>query len=241
MSTNEASKAAVLNRLGERVPTVAQIELALGRQRYTYEAGRVFVRAIDNPKYVASASPFKPGRFGPPLEMANDDNTLPFTWLYCAADALVATWESRLVLNNFGPGSGFHITRRAEEIGVLASIRFPRPLSLWNLGEDHSSRLGFQDAISERDHRTCQLFGVRLREAMLMKPLIERPDGFAYPSHRVKGYPALALADWAAKELFEGAKIEVERFVDSEIYARFQSDPMRTEPPDLDAPGVRDH
>jgi hypothetical protein len=56
-----------------------------------------------------------------------------------------------------------------------------------------------------------------------------------HPSHRVKGYPALALADWAAKDLFEGAEIAIERFVDSEIYARFRDDSMRTDPPDLDA------
>jgi hypothetical protein len=167
--------------------------------------------------------------------MVGDDGKLPFTWVYCATDSLVAAWESRMVLNNFGPGSGFHITRNAEELGVLASIRFMRPLLLWNLGEDHSSRLGFQDAISERDHEACQLFGMRLREAMLMKAPPERPDGFVYPSHRVKGYPALALADWAAKDLFEGAEIAIERFVDSEIYARFRDDPMRTAPPDLDA------
>jgi hypothetical protein len=139
------------------------------------------------------------------------------------------------VKNNRGAGNGFHITRKADEVGVIASIRFPRPLVLWNLGEDHSSRLGFQDAISERDHEACQWFGLRMREAMLLKPASERPDGFVYPSHRVKGYPALALADWAAIDLFDGADVTIERFVDSEIYARFDADSMRTAPPELDA------
>jgi hypothetical protein len=235
MSKNEESKVAQLLRLDGKVPTAAQIYQALRAQRYSYEPERAFVRAVDNPKYVATASPFRPGRFGPLPEMVGGDGKLPFTWVYCATDSLVAAWEGRMVLNNFGPGSGFHITRKAEELGVLMSIRFVRPLLLWNLGAAHSSRLGFQDTISERDHEACQLFGVRLREAMLMQSATERPDGFVYPSHRVKGYPALALADWAAKELFEGAEIAIERFVDSEIYARFRDDPMRTDPPDRDA------
>ncbi|MGF6727677.1 hypothetical protein P3T43_007069 [Paraburkholderia sp. GAS41] len=118
---------------------------------------------------------------------------------------------------------------------MLASIQFAKPLVLWNLGEDHSSRLGIQDPISERDHETCQHLGLQMREAMLMKPLGERPDGFAYPSHRVKGCPALALADWAAPDLFAGAQISIARFRESEIFARFRDDPMCTAPPELDA------
>ena len=179
MPKHEESEVTQRLRLDAKVPTAAQIYQALAAQRYTYDQARAFVRAVDNPKYVATASPFRSGRFGPPLEMVGADGKLPFTWVYCATDKLVAVWESRFVLNNFGPGSGFHITRMAKEFGVLATIRFPRPLLLWNLGEDHSSRLGFQDAISERDHEACQLFGVRLREAMLMTSRADRPDGFA--------------------------------------------------------------
>jgi len=235
MSGNEQPKVIRLLRLNGKVPTAARIFEALQAQRYTYEPERLFVRAVNNPKYIATASPFRPGRFGPPPEMAGEDGKLPFTWVYCATDSLVAAWESRLVLNNFGPGSGFHIPRLAEANGVLASIRFARPLLLWNLGADHSSRLGFQDAISERDHEACQLFGMRLREAMLMKAPADRPDGFVYPSHRVKGHPALAVADWAVGDLFDGADVTLQRFVDSEVYGRFLADRMRTEPPDLDA------
>jgi hypothetical protein len=217
------------------IPTAKQIFKALGEQNYTYEVDKVFVRAVDDPRYIGTASPFKAHRFGPPIESITDEGRLPFTWVYLGMDSLVAAWESQLVKNNRGAGNGFHITRKADEVGVIASIRFPRPLVLWNLGEDHSSRLGFQDAISERDHEACQWFGLRMREAMLLKPASERPDGFVYPSHRVKGYPALALADWAAIDLFDGADVTIERFVDSEIYARFDADSMRTAPPELDA------
>lgn len=236
MSEHKESKVGLSLQVDERVPTTAQILQALRGQSYSYEVDRVFVRAVTNPKHVATASPFVPGRFGPPPEAANVGERLPFTWVYMGMDSLVSAWESRLVLNNRGPGSGFHITRRAEEEGVLAYVRFARPLLVWNLGEDHSSRLGFHDPISEGDHVACQLFGERLREAMLMMPASGRPDGFVYPSHRVKGSPALALADWAAEELFASAEVVVTRFVDSEIYARFRDDSMRTEPPDRDAP-----
>ncbi|WP_186159527.1 RES domain-containing protein [Burkholderia gladioli] len=236
MSEHKQSEVERSLRVDERIPTTAQILQALRGQRYSYEVDRVFVRAATNPKYIPTASPFLPGRFGPAPETAGADQRLPFTWLYLGIDSLVAAWEGRLVLNNRGPGTGFHITRRAEEEGLLALIRFTRPLQLWNLGEDHGSRLGVHDMISEGDHAACQLFGEGLREAMLMMPSAERPDGFVYPSRRVKGYPALALADWAAKELFESAEVVITRFVESEIYARFRDDSMRTDPPVRDAP-----
>jgi hypothetical protein len=69
-------------------------------------------------------------------------------------------------------------------------------------------------------------------------PHENRPDGFAYPSRRVRGMPALALGDWAAPDLFEQADVTIEAFVGSDIYAYFIGDVMRTEPPDLDAPAA---
>jgi hypothetical protein len=235
MSKIKQSKTERLLPVKEKVPTTAQILKALRGQCYTYEVDRVFVRAVTNPKYIPTASPFLPGRFGPAPEMTGADQRLPFTWLYLGMDSLVAAWEGRLVLNNRGPGTGFHITRRAEAEGLLASIRFPRPLRLWNLGEDHSSRLGVHDTINEGEYAACNLLGERIREAMLMMPAIERPDGFVYPSRRVKGSPALALADWAASELFGSAEVEITRFVESEIYVCFRDDAMRTDPPEPDA------
>src|SRR5579864_1994690 len=153
-----------------------------------------------------------------------------------ARDSLVASWESQVILNNRGAGNGFHITRKASERGVIARIRFKRHLVLWNLGEDHSNRLGIHDIISSSDHEACQWLGLRLREAMLQLPAGDRPDGFVYPSRRVRGAPALALGDWAAADLFAYADVTIEAFVGSEIHAYFMGDPMRTDPPDLDAP-----
>jgi hypothetical protein len=235
MSENKQSQTERLLLVERKVPTTAQILKALRGQNYTYEGNRIFVRAVANPKHVATASPFVPGRFGPSPGSADTDLRLPFTWLYLAMDSLVAAWEGQLVRNNRGPGTGFHITLRAEEEGRLAYIRFPRQLRLWRLDEDHSSRLGIHDMINEGEHAACNLLGERIREAILMMPAAERPDGFVYPSRRVKGAPVLALADWAAKELFENAEIEIMRFNESEIYARFRDDAMRTDPPEADA------
>lgn len=235
MSKIEDAEYRLPQELEGSVPTAEQILRAIGEQKYSYERDRVFIRAVDDPRFVGTASPFKAHRFGPPIDLVTANGALPFTWVYLGMDSLVAAWESQLVLNNRGAGNGFHITTKANRSGVLASIRFARPLLLWNLGEDHSSRLGFHDAISSRDHVACQWFGLNLREAMLMKREQERPDGFVYPSHRVKGYPALALADWAAKDLFSSAEVSLQPFVESDVYARFRDDPMCTEPPELDA------
>ena len=192
MSKDDDVKKKLPSWLEGLVPTAAQIVRALGQQRYSYELDAEFVRAVDNEKYIATASPFRPHRFGPPPEFVKADGSLIFTWVYLARDSLVASWESQLVLNNRGAGNGFHITRKATERGVIARVRFKRQLILWNLAEDHSSRLGIHDIISSSDHEACQWLGYWLREAMLMLPPEDRPDGFVYPSRRVRGAPGLA-------------------------------------------------
>jgi hypothetical protein len=216
MSIGDDVKKRLPKRLEGLVPTAEQIFRALHQQRYSYELDAEFVRAVDNEKYVATASPFRAHRFGPPLEFVKADRMLDFTWVYFARDSLVASRESQLVLNNRGAGNGFHITRKATERGVIARIKFKRQLVLWNLGEDHSSRLGIHDVVSSSDHEACQWLGLRLREAMLTLPAEDRPDGFAYPSRRVRGAPALALADWAAADLFKHADVNIEAFVGSD-------------------------
>jgi len=180
----------------EAIPSVEQIVRALGRRAYRYKLDTEFVRASHSAKYVATASPFQSHRFGPPIEFARADGTLEFTWLYMATSDLVAIWESRFVVNNRGAGNGYHVTRAAVQSGVLARVRFNRVLSLWSLGDDNSSRLGIQDLISSAAHDSCQWLGTRIRQAMLSMEANCRPDGFVYPSRRVKGLPALAIADW---------------------------------------------
>lgn len=231
MSKDDDVKKKLPSWLEGLVPTAAQIVRALGQQRYSYELDAEFVRAVDNEKYIATASPFRPHRFGPPPEFVKADGSLIFTWVYLARDSLVASWESQLVLNNRGAGNGFHITRKATERGVIARVRFKRQLILWNLAEDHSSRLGIHDIISSSDHEACQWLGYWLREAMLML----RP-WLCLPGAQSQGAPGLALGDWAAADLFSHADISTEAFVGSDIHAYFMADPMRTEPPDFNAP-----
>ncbi|RDU97934.1 hypothetical protein [Trinickia dinghuensis] len=223
-------------QLEESVPSAEKILLALGCRTYTYELDTEFIRASYDAKYVKTASPFKAHRFGPPLEFVKNDGTLEFNWLYMATNALVAVWESQLVVNNRGAGNGYHITRKAIESGVIARIRVNRSLSLWNLGEDHCSRLGIHDIVSSRDHESCQWLGYRIRQAMLSIDARSRPDGFVYPSRRVKGLPALAIADWAVVDLFANAEVVIEPLVHSDIHAYLSADPLLTNPPEVDAP-----
>jgi hypothetical protein len=214
------------------VPTAQEILKALGDNVHRYPPDTIFIRAVDKLKYVSSASPTTAHRFGPPLALMNADGTLPFTWLYMAFDAMVASWESRMIKNNRGAGSGFHITLKAEQSGVLATIHFSRELRMWNFSDDHASRLGVADIICNRDHYACHWLGLRVREAMLMLPEVDRPDGFVYPSRIVKGQKALAIVDWAVDDLFGNATIYSQSFRRSEVHGRYMSDPMRTEAPE---------
>ncbi|WP_331692623.1 RES family NAD+ phosphorylase [Pandoraea sputorum] len=235
MPTEDNVRKSLPSYLRAIVPTQAQIHRALGRQQNSFSADTTFIRAIDNPSFVGSASPFVSHRFGPPVpEFLTEENRLTFTWLYLALSENVAVWESQFAKNNRGAGNGFHIARKAEDSGLIASIRFERSLKLWSLTDDHSSRLGIHDIVSSEDHEACQWLGCAIRDAMLMLDPSDRPDGFIYPSRRVKGATAIALSDWSTTGLFETASVSLVRFVDSIAYSVFASDPMRTSPPALD-------
>lgn len=58
MSIDDDLKKSMPTWLESLVPTADQIFRALDRQRYTYDIGKEFVRAVVNEKYVATASPF---------------------------------------------------------------------------------------------------------------------------------------------------------------------------------------
>lgn len=62
MSINEDVKYRLPQELAGIVPTAHQIFTALGDQKYTYETDRVFIRAVDDPRYIGTASPFKAHR-----------------------------------------------------------------------------------------------------------------------------------------------------------------------------------
>ncbi|VVD71809.1 type II secretory pathway protein [Pandoraea aquatica] len=160
MPTEDIVRKSLPSYLRAIVPTPEQIHRALGRQRNSFSVDTTFIRAIDNPSFVGSASPFASHRFGPPVpEFLTEKKRLAFTWLYLALSENVAAWESQFARNNRGAGNGFHITRKAEVNGFIASIRFQRSLKLWNLADDHSSRLGIHDIVSSEDHEACQWLG----------------------------------------------------------------------------------
>lgn len=68
MSTDDIAGLHLPAHLSGSVPTVEQILKALGSQSYTYERSRIFVRAFDDKKFLGTANPHKPHRFGPPLD-----------------------------------------------------------------------------------------------------------------------------------------------------------------------------
>ncbi|SAL84920.1 hypothetical protein AWB67_06804 [Caballeronia terrestris] len=121
---SEKSEFELPYHLESLVPTVDQILRALDGRLYSYKVETEFVRVVDDERHVSSASPTAAHRFGPPLELVPPTGLLPFAWLYMATNELVAAWESQLVLNNHGAGNGFHITRRALDSGVIATVRF---------------------------------------------------------------------------------------------------------------------
>ncbi|RAR56411.1 hypothetical protein C7401_11960 [Paraburkholderia unamae] len=123
ISNNEEEKYRLPRELEGLVLTAGQILKALGEQEYAYEVDKVFVRAVDDPRYVGM-SPFRAHRFGPPLELVGDNGKLPFTWVYLGMDSLVAAWESQLVLNNRGAGTGFHVTRKVHASPIKAPALF---------------------------------------------------------------------------------------------------------------------
>ena len=154
--------------VGDKVPTTAQILKALRGQCYTYEVDRVFIRAVINPKYISTASPFLPGRFGPAPGMAGADQRLPFTWLYPGDGQPCGRMGRSAGAEQSWSGSGLpHHAAGWKRRGGSRYISFPRPLRLWRLGEDHSSRLGVHDMINEGEYAACNLLGERIREAML--------------------------------------------------------------------------
>lgn len=230
--SNDEKKFEPPSRLKKYVPSAQQIMTACVGREVTVEPGARIVRAAYGAENIARASNHGHHRFGPPLDTDGPNGELLYKWHYLAFDETTACWESGFVEANPGAGSGFYFRREAIGCGVFGIVLFARPLCLWSLHGEQSSRLNIQDVISDRRHQACHWIGYRVREAMLSLPPEGRPDGILYPSRRNKGSAAIALADWAAPQLFAAATIRVVRFVESDRYRQFTLDPHITDPPE---------
>lgn len=72
-----------------------------------------------------------------------------------------------------------------------------------------------------------------LREAMQQCEPGTMPDGFLYPSPRMRGRSAIALRGDLLPELQGIAAISYELFKSSTEYEHLLNDPLRADPPDL--------
>jgi hypothetical protein len=112
------------------------------------------------------------------------------------------------------PGT-FYIDRTAERDGLIATLRFPRPLRLWHLNSDASSKLGIVDMLSSPDYEWCQWFGVRLHDAIGLCDDASRPDG-----------SCMRRGDTAAEQR-SSPRRQHERFVDHDAYRGLVTHPVR--------------
>ncbi|SDI19480.1 RES domain-containing protein [Paraburkholderia phenazinium] len=170
-------------------------------------------------------------RFGPPAALIGNDGALPFAWFYTAHAAETAMWEAQFCKNDVTRPGTYYLEPFAVENGVLAELRFARPLRLWNLNGSASSRLGIFDELSSPDHEWSQWFGYQLFLAMRAPAAATKPDGFVYPSRRHRGHTAVALLSDALDELRDGIEITEVAFLASPEYARARHDPLRVSPP----------
>ncbi|VWD54266.1 hypothetical protein BLA18110_07933 [Burkholderia lata] len=157
---------------------------------------------------------------------------MPFQWLYLAPEPETTVWEARFARNDACRPGTFYLDGEAERGGLVATLTFPRPLRVWDLGAPASSLLGIYDLLSSPDHEWCQWFGVRLYQAMQQVGPEQRPDGALYPSRRYRGQGAIILSFDALAPLRAGITYTATPFVEHAMYARLQGDPLRCAPPE---------
>jgi hypothetical protein len=216
---------------GAAMPSVGQIITGLEHETVLISGGEPLYRATWSPHAVLPAKASRPYRFGPPEALRATDGTVPFWWLYLAPTTDTTVWEARFCLNDVTRPGTFYIDPAAEHNGLIATLSFPRDLRLWNLNGEASSRLGIYDQLSSPDYEWCQEFGARVHAAIMQTDARSRPDGFLYPSRRVRGSAAIVLSSEAVESMRAGVTSQYGRFVDHPIYERLRDNPLRVAAP----------
>jgi hypothetical protein len=217
--------------LRNRIPSLELLREALSDELADCGANAPLYRAAYIPETVLPTSVQRAYRFGPPAELLRPDGAFPFWWLYAAPMVETAIWEAQFCKNDVTRTGTFYFDPFAVEHGVIAELKFPRLLRLWNLNGSVSSRLGIYDELSSPDYEWCQWFGYRLDQVMRSVALESRPDGFVYPSRRHRGYTAVALSSRAIEELRPHTEWTATPFAGCAEYARLTSDSLRVDPP----------
>ncbi|RAR56474.1 RES domain-containing protein [Paraburkholderia unamae] len=213
------------------MPSVGQIIAGLANETVLISSREPLYRAAWSPHAILPVQASRPYRFGPPDALRAADGTVPFWWLYLAPMTDTTVWEARFCLNDVTRPGTFYIDPAAERNGLIATLSFPRDLLLWNLNGEASSRLGIYDQLSSPDYDWCQEFGARVHAAMAQIDVQSRPDGFMYPSRRVRGYAAIVLSSEAVGSMRTQVTSQCEKFVDHPVYERLRDHPLRVPPP----------
>lgn len=208
------------------VPSVAAFQAALMNAVESLPANAAVYRAAGDPKHLLPETLVNAYRFGPPRELRQGCNALPYAWLYVAMDAQTAIWESRFARTDATCPGQFYLDPAAVETGVVGHITFGRDLRLWNLTGQACAKLGVQDTISSSDHEACHWIGHSLRKAMLGCDAGTVPDGVIYPSRRMRGHQAIALRGELLPELRMHATVHHELFAKTAAYAALIVDPL---------------
>lgn len=217
--------------LRERLPSPEQLKDCLTNEPFAPGGEAQLYRAAYVPESVLPTSVKKTYRFGPPLELVQGDAEMPYWWLYMAPAVETAIWEAQFCRNDVTRPGTFYMDPWAVEHGIIAELRFPRGLRLWNLMGSAASRLGIYDELSSPDYAWCQWLGYHLDIAMQCVDESMRPDGFVYPSRRHRGHTAIALSSRVLSELREGVALTQTPFAEHADFMRLRGDRLRVLPP----------
>jgi hypothetical protein len=214
--------------LRDHQPSPQQLRECLTDEPFTPGEDTQLFRAAYVPESVLPVSVSRVYRFGPPPELYSTHSDMPFWWLYAAPVAETAIWEAQFCKNDVTRPGTFYMDPFAVQNGVIAELRFPRPLRLWNLNGSTASRLGIYDYLSSPDYEWCQWFGYYMDIAMQTVEEAHRPDGFTYPSRRHRGHTAVAISSRVLPALRGGVTRSETPFAEHpDVDRQLQSPPER--------------
>jgi RES domain len=219
-----------------RIPSPDRLLDCFVNEPPNVDRGALLYRAAYVPESVLPHRAQRVYRFGPPPELTESGDQMPFWWLYTAHAAETAIWEAQFCKNDVTRAGTFYFDDFAVQHGIIAELQFPRPLRFWNLDGSVSSRLGIYDDLSSPDYDWCQWFGYFMDVAMQsVDDATTRPDGFVYPSRRHRGHTAIAISSRVLPELRDGVVRTETPFSQHPDFERLRGDRLRVAPPAVDA------
>ncbi|WP_116522027.1 RES domain-containing protein [Achromobacter insuavis] len=239
MQFDEQARYEPPSHLQALVPSTAALLAALTHSVERLAAGTVLYRTAGDAKYLLPEVLINASRFGPPMALRHEDGTLPYAWLYLARDLPTAIWEGQFVRHDATRAGNFYIHPSAAETGAIGNLAFGRDLHLWNLSGEACAKLGIHDTISSSDYEACHWIGHRLREAMMSREPDAIPDGFCYPSRRMRGHQAIAIRSDILPDLRTGAVVTHEPFGQSAAYDALRADALCEPAPSATRPMPR--